>query len=487
MVVSALVVFTLFRLELKQWRYTSSRDYLGIFQAVVVNTLVLAGFIAVTHPVTVRSGAGEITISAPTGVIALFFLLTLVLVGGARFVARIVYEGPVRGFRARADARRVLIVGAGEGGRLVLREVLRNPQLGLDPVGFVDDDPLKRGIRVDGVKVLGPTDQLGRILDEAEPDEITIAIPSAPGTMRARVVRAARQRGIPVRTLPTVFELLQAGSGQVVRQVREVQVEDILGREPVRMELDRVGGYLGGEVVMITGAGGSIGAELCRQIARVAPRRLVLVDHAEENLFRIQRELEDDRHVHPSTIAPGARRLQGGRADARGLRRAPPRRRLPRRRLQARRAHGAQPGRGGAQQRPGHAARRAGGGRGGRQALRARLHRQGRAAGDGDGRLEGAGRVRRRGRPAALARDEVRHRALRQRPGLLGLGGADLPPPDRPRRPGHGDRRAHDALLHDHPRGRAARHPRRARWATAASSSSCRWASRSRSCSSRAT
>jgi FlaA1/EpsC-like NDP-sugar epimerase len=311
-VVSAIIVFTLFRLELKQWRYTSSRDYLGIFQAVVVNTLVLAGFIAVTHPVTVPSGTGDVTISAPTGVLALFFLLTLVLVGGARFVARIVYEGPVRGFRARADARRVLIVGAGEGGRLVLREVLRNPQLGLDPVGFVDDDPLKRGIRVDGVKVLGPTDQLGRILDEAEPDEITIAIPSAPGTMRARVVRAARQRGIPVRTLPTVFELLQAGSGQVVRQVREVQVEDILGREPVRMELDRVGGYLGGEVVMITGAGGSIGAELCRQIARVGPSKLVLLDHAEDNLFAIERELVEDRHVQ-NTVAVLADCKQGER------------------------------------------------------------------------------------------------------------------------------------------------------------------------------
>jgi FlaA1/EpsC-like NDP-sugar epimerase len=299
----SLVVFTLFRLELKQWRYTSSRDYLGILQAVVANTLLLLGFVALTHPATEPSRTGEVTVSVPTGVIALYFLLTLALIGGARFLARIVYEGPVRGFRARADARRVLIVGAGEGGRLVLREVLRNPQLGLDPVGFVDDDPLKRGIRIDGVKVLGPTDQLGRILDEVEPDEITIAIPSAPGTLRARVVRAARLRGIPVRTLPTVFELLQSGSGQVVRQAREVQVEDILGREPIVMELDRVGAYLQGETVMITGAGGSIGAELCRQIARVAPRRLVLVDHAEENLFRIQRELEDDRHVHPSVLA----------------------------------------------------------------------------------------------------------------------------------------------------------------------------------------
>jgi FlaA1/EpsC-like NDP-sugar epimerase len=197
----------------------------------------------------------------------------------------------------------VLIVGAGDGGRLVLREVLKNPHLGLSPVGFVDDDPTKRHVRIDGVRVLGRTDELPRILDEAEPDEVTIAIPSAPGTLRARVVRACRERGIPVRTLPTVFELLQTGGANVVRQARPVEVEDILGREPVRMELDRVGRYLGGEVVLVTGAGGSIGSELCRQIARVAPRKLILLDHAEDNLFKIQRELEEDRHVHPSTLA----------------------------------------------------------------------------------------------------------------------------------------------------------------------------------------
>ena len=305
MVVSAIVVFTLFRLELKQWRYTSSRDYLGIFQAVVVNTLVLAGFIAVTHPVTVTSGTGDVTISAPTGRHGA--VLPAHAGAGRRRALRRADRLRAPGARLPRPRRRA--PGAHRrrrrgraAGRCARSCATRSSAS--TPVGFVDDDPLKRGIRIDGVKVLGPTDQLGRILDEAEPDEITIAIPSAPGTLRARVVRAARQRGIPVRTLPTVFELLQAGSGQVVRQVREVQVEDILGREPVRMELDRVGGYLGGEVVMITGAGGSIGAELCRQIARVAPRRLVLVDHAEENLFRIQRELEDDRHVHPSTLAP---------------------------------------------------------------------------------------------------------------------------------------------------------------------------------------
>ena len=172
--------------------------------------------------------------------------------------------------------------------------------------------------------MLGNTDSdLARVLDEVEPDEVVIAIPSAPGELRGRVVTACRERGIPVRTMPTVFELLRDGSGQlrVTRQLREVRVEDMLGREPVREELQRVGAYLAGEVVMVTGAGGSIGSELCRQIARVGPRRLVLVDHAEDNLFEIRRELEEERHVRTAVTGPG--RLQGGGADARGARRAP--------------------------------------------------------------------------------------------------------------------------------------------------------------------
>jgi len=302
-VAGSLIAFVVIGLYAKWWRYVTQRDYMKILQAVVIAALLLPGYIALAKPVTIGVDPAPVTsVTAPTGVITLFLLLMLAFIGGTRYVARSIYERPLRGFRARKDARGLLIVGAGDGGRLVLREILRNPQLGLKPVGFVDDDPTKRSLRVDGVRVLGTTSDLARVLDEAEPDEVTIAIPSAPGVLRANVVRACRERGIPVRTLPTVFELLQTG-GNFVRQVREVQVEDILGREPVRMELDRVGAYLNGEVVLVTGAGGSIGKELSRQIARVAPRHLVLLDHAEDNLFSIQRELEDDRHVHPSTLA----------------------------------------------------------------------------------------------------------------------------------------------------------------------------------------
>jgi len=302
-VAGSLIVFVASRMYGKWWRYAGQRDLMVVVRSVVLVTVALVAAVAVLHPVTRATVEGNVSVGLPSSVVALFMLISIALLCGVRLLARMVHERP-RGFRARADARSVLIVGAGDGGRLVLREILRNRDLGLDPVGFVDDDPTKRRIRVEGVRVLGDTrDEFPRVLDEVEPDEVLIAIPSAPGTLRARVVGACRRRGIPVRTLPTVFELLRGGSATYVRQVRDVQVEDVLGREPVRFEIDRVGRYLDGETVLVTGAGGSIGAELCRQIARVAPRRLILLDHAEDNLFRIQRELEDDRHVHPSTLA----------------------------------------------------------------------------------------------------------------------------------------------------------------------------------------
>jgi FlaA1/EpsC-like NDP-sugar epimerase len=291
------------------WTYVGQRDYEAVIKAVVVSTLVIVGAITLLHPVQYTPHAKHFqgvlvttAVTLPAGVIAMFLLLALVLLIGARFLVHLIVEGRVRRFHVAKGARDVLVVGGGDGGRLVVRELVRNPQLRLRPVGFVDDDPRKQRIKDEhGLKVLGTTsaEDLARVLDEVEPDEVVIAIPSAPGTLRGRVVAACRARGIPVRTTPTVFELLQDGSGQlrVMRQLREVRVEDMLGREPVRMELERVGAYLRGEVVLVTGAGGSIGSELCRQIARVGPRRLVLVDHAEDNLFEIVRELEEERHV----------------------------------------------------------------------------------------------------------------------------------------------------------------------------------------------
>jgi FlaA1/EpsC-like NDP-sugar epimerase len=282
-----LVIFALFGLYSKLWRYVDQRDFESIVKAVVVSSFVL---IAALFLLSLEET------DPPRGVIALDFLLTLAFVSGSRFVVRGLFERPARGspLLERA-AREVLIVGAGNGGQQVAGELRRNPGLQSAPIGYVDDDPRKQGMRVAGHKVLGTTSDLPRVLDNTEPDEVIIAIPSAPGILRQRVVMACRERGIPVRTLPTTFELLSGGVN-LMRQVREVRVEDVLGREPVRVEIDRVGAYLQGRVVLVTGAGGSIGAELCRQIARVAPKRLVLVENAENALFEVRRELEEERH-----------------------------------------------------------------------------------------------------------------------------------------------------------------------------------------------
>ncbi|MGX6448977.1 polysaccharide biosynthesis protein [Patulibacter sp. S7RM1-6] len=286
----------------RPWRHTDGHDDFRAGQGVVLGLLLFLGLNGILQPATWPSSQGITTTYPPPSIYGAAIVAGILLVVGVRVVVRAVAERRFL-FGTRGPGRTALIVGAGDGGRLVLREMVRNPQLGLRPVGFVDDDEQKQRLRVDGVRVLGRIADLPRIIDEVEPDEIIIAIPSAPGTLRAEVLRAGRHRGVPVRTLPTVFELLQAGPGAAVRQVREVRVEDVLGRDPVVMELDRVGAYLHGETVLVTGAGGSIGAELCRQIARVGPARLILLDHAEDNLFRIERELLEDRQVPEGTVA----------------------------------------------------------------------------------------------------------------------------------------------------------------------------------------
>ena len=283
--VGKVIVFAAFGLYQKWWRYVAGRDFLSILRAVAVSSAILIIVFTVAQPF-----ADDL----PRSVVVMDFLLTLMLIAGARLAVRLIVERPARGTRI-PKGREVLVVGAGSGGQMVVREMQLNPNLGSTAIGFVDDDARKRGMRILGLKVMGSTNEIGPILDEAEPDEVIIAIPSAPGTLRGQVVTACREREIAVRTLPTVFELIRGGV-QLTRQLREVQVEDVLGREPVMVELDTVGAYLEDRIVLVTGAGGSIGAELCRQIARVRPRLLVMLDHAEDNLFAIDREMVEERH-----------------------------------------------------------------------------------------------------------------------------------------------------------------------------------------------
>jgi FlaA1/EpsC-like NDP-sugar epimerase len=195
--------------------------------------------------------------------------------------------------------REVLICGAGDAGNTLLREMKRNRSLGYTPVGLIDDDPRKRRLRVNGTKVLGSREALPRLLRDLDIDEVIIAMPSAPGVVRQEIADACRRAGVTCKTLPGLPELI---TGDVtVSQLREVQVEDVLGRAPVEIEFARVSRYLNSRVVLVTGAGGSIGRELCRQVAAVGPRRLVMLDHAENNLFEIDLELRERGH---SSLVP---------------------------------------------------------------------------------------------------------------------------------------------------------------------------------------
>ncbi len=282
-----LPVFIGFGFYNRWWRYVSTRDMWGVLRGVVA--ALLAAYLVFTlldfHPAGV-----------PRGIWVIDLLLLLAFVMGVRLLARTLIERPTPSALV-ARGKEVMIVGAGDATQLILREMLRNPSLGYTPIGLVDDDPRKRNLRLHGIRVLGTTDELPELLRDRSPDELLIAIPSASGDVRERIVEAARAEKVPVKTLPGLHELI-SGDFNLTGQIRPVEVEDLLGREPVEADLEAIAGYLTGEVVLVTGAGGSIGSELCRQIARVGPTKLVLVENGEPGLFEIERELVDDREFH---------------------------------------------------------------------------------------------------------------------------------------------------------------------------------------------
>lgn len=277
-----ILVFVGFRFYTKWWRFTSLRDLQAIVMASALGSLAVTALLTLWRP----DGVAPV----PRGVLVADLLLTIVLVGGARFIVRSVIERPGRGALV-ASGKRALIVGAGDAGNILIREMRRNRSLGYSPVGLIDDDPRKRGMRVMGVKTRGTCADLPRILREHQVDEVIIAMPSAPGGVRRDIAEACRRAGVRCTTLPSLPELI---TGDVtVRRLREVRVEDVLGRAPVEIDLAKVARYLNGRTVMVTGAGGSIGSELCRQVAALGARRLVMVDHAENNLFEIDMELRE--------------------------------------------------------------------------------------------------------------------------------------------------------------------------------------------------
>jgi len=283
-VVIKVAVFLLFGFHRRWWRYVSVRDMWSAARGVVVASLVADVTVYFVSPVH--------NVRLPRSIAAMDLLITLALIAGARLLARTIMERPRFGVVARG--KEVIVVGAGDAGRLVVQEMQRSRLLAYTPIGFVDDDERKRNTRILGVRVLGTMAELPRFVREYQPDEVLIAIPSASGEVRRRVVEAAQVANVPVKTLPGLYELI-SGDVNLAGRIRPVQVEDVLGREQVEVDFTSVAAYLRGQTVLVTGAGGSIGAELCRQIAHIGPKRLILVDNAETPMFDIERELVDER------------------------------------------------------------------------------------------------------------------------------------------------------------------------------------------------
>ncbi len=290
-----LAIFIVFGFYNRWWRYVSTRDMWGAARGVTVACVVADLVVYFAHPVK--------GFPLPRSIAVLDWLLLLAFVAGSRLIARSLIERPGAASLV-ARGKEVIVVGAGDASQLVVREMLKSPALGYTPIGLIDDDPRKKNLRLHGIRVLGTSAELPHILRDNPPDEVLIAIPSASGGTRQRIVEIAQAAGVPVKTLPGIYELI-SGDHNLAGQIRPVQVEDVLGREQIEVDLRLVAKYLAGETVLVTGAGGSIGAELCRQIARVGPARLVLVEQSESALFDIERELIDDRGFRAAATVLG--------------------------------------------------------------------------------------------------------------------------------------------------------------------------------------
>jgi FlaA1/EpsC-like NDP-sugar epimerase len=282
--VAKLAVFLLFGMYTRLWRHASIPDLAKVIQAVGASAVACAALGIVALP-----ASGLTTVRVPMSVVIIDAFLSAAAVTLPRLLIRVLGDWPRRG--ATNGGRRALIVGAGAAGEMILRELLTNPQLDLKPVGFVDDDPRKQNHRLNDVRVLGSLRETRAIIDRHGIEEIVIAMPSAPGMVVRSVVRAALDAHIPTRTVPALFEIL---SGHVsLSQLRRVEIQDLLRREAVRTDLELVRSIVSGQRIIVTGAGGSIGSELARQVARLGPAQLALLGNGENEIFDIQQELNE--------------------------------------------------------------------------------------------------------------------------------------------------------------------------------------------------
>jgi len=277
-------VYFFFGLYRRLWVYASTNELRLITFAVTSASVLTSGVMLLLI------GFDLVKPGMPRSALGIDWLISLILIGGSRFVLRILAEQSSA--QMNAKTRHALILGAGDAGALVVRELQKTSQLNLIPVGFLDDDLSKQNHNIYGVSVIGTIDQLEKTLDSKQVDEVIIAIPSAPGRIIRLVNEVCRKRGITSRIIPGFYELL--GGKVSVNRLREVDITDLLRREPAKIDDGLIGATLGGKRILVTGAGGSIGSELCRQVARWNPTELVLLGHGENSIFEALQELKND-------------------------------------------------------------------------------------------------------------------------------------------------------------------------------------------------
>ncbi|NLY11101.1 MAG: polysaccharide biosynthesis protein [Firmicutes bacterium] len=273
--------FYSFRLYHRLWQYASVGELITIVSAVTVSSLfsIVITYIFLSDRILLL----------PRGVIILDYILNICLIGGSRLTWRLFRDSRLRKGLYKTG-KPILIVGAGDAGALVAKEFVNHYGGETNLIGFVDDDTLKHNSRLLGKPVLGGRDAIPEVVKKYKVEEIIIAMPSVPRKIIREIISICQETSAKIKILPGVFDLIDGNV--TVSKIREVQLEDLLGREPVNLDLESVCGYLIGQVVLVTGAGGSIGSELCRQIAEFNPETLLLLDVCENNVYDIELELK---------------------------------------------------------------------------------------------------------------------------------------------------------------------------------------------------
>ncbi|HBE43957.1 MAG TPA: nucleoside-diphosphate sugar epimerase [Deltaproteobacteria bacterium] len=276
------ITFHVFGLYKGMWRYASMNDLIRILKAITAGTVVFSAYVAFYF----------MALSFPRSVIIIDWFIIITFLGGSRFVYRFFRE--FKGMSTITNGKKVLIIGASDEGEMLLRELKKNPKMNYKPVGFLDRSTERKGRRIHDVPVLGVIEDLGKIIRKKKVEEVIVADPSINGKAVREIMTVCRDNGVHCKTVPAIADILR---GRInITQIREINIEDLLGREHIELDREKIKAYLSGKRVMVTGAAGSIGSELCRQIMGVEPEKLILYERVENELYNIMMEFSESNH-----------------------------------------------------------------------------------------------------------------------------------------------------------------------------------------------